>query len=338
MIFSEPSVRGIMVAYSSMNVTLGALLVFTLNTFMSWRMVGLVCMFVPILTMIALCFVSNFMFFSLEMWLFWGVFLNYTWRLYNRSEDYNNWTEFDLKKISSFFQVPETPLWLLSKDRTAEAEKSLCWLRGWATKEKIVKEFQGLQRYTERSKSCSACVKQNQKCPHPMPTTFDKIKELKRKQSLKPFVLVMSLFCISQFSGILSMSPFIVQIYKAYGSPIAPDRTAAIQSFANNVGNILFLCLIRFTGKRKLYLTMLTGVFLCSALVSTYGFIVLPKGYSSFDKTQNFKLENEELGYIPFAGIILWSFFSYCGIVSMPWQMLSEVFPYKWVEISKGRK
>lgn len=228
-------------------------------------------------------------------------------------------------------KVPETPLWLLSKNRIEEAEKSLCWLRGWVTKDKIIEEFQSLQRYNERSKSCTDCIKQNQKCPHPSPTIVAKMKELKRKQSLKPFAIVMSLFIIAQFSGILSMGPFIVQIYKAYDSPIAPDRTAAFQSFANNMGLILFICLIRFTGKRKIYLTMLTGVFLSSALVSIYGFLILPRGYSSFDKTQNFTLENKELGYIPFFGLISWSFFSYAGIISMPWQMLSEVFPYKLV-------
>lgn len=58
MIFSEPSTRGILLAYSSMSGTVGMFFVFALNTFMPWRTAGLVCMFIPILTVLALCFVS----------------------------------------------------------------------------------------------------------------------------------------------------------------------------------------------------------------------------------------------------------------------------------------
>lgn len=59
-ICSEPTFRGVMIAYTHIGWTLGAILVATLNTLMPWRYVALVCMFVPVLTTIALCFVSFF--------------------------------------------------------------------------------------------------------------------------------------------------------------------------------------------------------------------------------------------------------------------------------------
>lgn len=186
--------------------------------------------------------------------------------------------------------------------------------------------MRALQRYSERYKSCGLCLKLNRKCCHPLPTLVQKLKELNRKQTLKPFFIVMSLFFIALFSGIFSMSTFVVQIFKAYDSPIPPDKAAALLSFANNLGNIIFLRLIRFTGKRRLYLTV---VLLCSAIVSAYGFTVLPSGYNSFDQSQTFSLGNKSIGYIPFVSMMLWSFCAYCGVNIMPWQMLSEVFPYK---------
>lgn len=216
----------------------------------------------------------------------------------------------------------------MSKNRPKKAEEALCWLRGWVPKESIADEFQSLQRYSERSSSCLSCINANQKCSHPKPTMMDKLVELKRSQTLKPFLIVMSLFTIAQFSGIAGMTPFIVQIFKAYESPIAPDRTAALVNVVNNISNIGFLCLLRFTGKRRLYLTMLTGVFLSAIVVCGYGFIFLPAGYNSFDRS-DFALKDSNFGYIPFVAIILWSGFSYCGVNSLPWQLLSEVFPYK---------
>lgn len=207
------------------------------------------------------------------------------------------------KSLSSFVicsQIPETPQWLLSKNRVKEAENSLCWLRGWAPREVVAEEFNQLKEHSERSKSCNLCIKQNVKCAHPLPTLAEKFAELKRKQTLKPFAIIISLFFISQFSGVWSMRPYIVQIFKAYESPISPDNAAAINSFSDNMSNVAFICLVRFTGKRRLYLAAAIGVFLSSLVIALYGFIYLPRGYISFNQLDEpFHLENGMLPYIP---------------------------------------
>lgn len=220
-------------------------------------------------------------------------------------------------------------MWLLSKNRLNDAEKSLCWLRGWVQQGAIAQEFKDLQRYSDRSTSCISCVKQNLNCGHPLPTLLEKLKELKRKQTLKPLFIVVALFIFAEFTGATGMSSYNVQIFKAYGSPIAPDRSVAILSFVNNLANITFLCLIRFTGARIIYLVMLTIVFLSNAIISGYGFIFLPNGYNSFDHTQDIPIENQTLTYIPFVCLMLLNFGAYCGVNSIPWQLLSSIYPFK---------
>lgn len=204
-------------------------------------------------------------------------------------------------------KIPESPHWLQSKNRTADAEKSLQWLRGWVSKSTVAQELQNLQQYSERSKSCGDCIKQTKKCPHPMPTIRNKIRELGKSETLKPFFIVIMSFAISAFAGISSMSPFIVQIFKAYDTPIEPDRAAAIVSFVNNLANVAFILLVRLVGKRRLYLTALFGILLSTGIVCAYGFIFLPSGYNSFDQTNYVTMENKQLTYIPFVCIILWS-------------------------------
>lgn len=103
-------------------------------------------------------------------------------------------------------------MWLLSKNRTDDAEQALQWLRGWIPKSAIAQEFQELKRYSERSKSCADCIEQNKMCSHPMPTIYENMRELRQKQTMKPFFIVMSLFAIGAFSGVKAMEPFIVQV------------------------------------------------------------------------------------------------------------------------------
>lgn len=56
---SEPSIRGVLTACSAISATLGLFLVYLMNTFMPWRSVGLICLIVPLITMIAVCFIPE---------------------------------------------------------------------------------------------------------------------------------------------------------------------------------------------------------------------------------------------------------------------------------------
>ena len=44
--------------------------------------------------------------------------------------------------------MPETPIWLLSRGKYQEAEKALCWLRGWVSPDAVKEEFNQLVMYS----------------------------------------------------------------------------------------------------------------------------------------------------------------------------------------------
>lgn len=56
--FSEPSIRGILTACAGIAATGGFFVVFLLGSIMPWRNVAIICLMVPLVTMIAICFVS----------------------------------------------------------------------------------------------------------------------------------------------------------------------------------------------------------------------------------------------------------------------------------------
>lgn len=134
---------------------------------------------------------------------------------------------------------------------------------------------------------------------------------------------------IETFSGMVGMHPFIIQIFEAYGSPMASDNAAVLLYVVNNLSKIMFLLLLRFTGKRMPYLIMLIGIFISSAIISGYGFIVLPNGYNSFYHAHEITADTHSHAYIPFVCIILWGLFTYGGVNSITKVMLLEIFPVK---------
>lgn len=142
--------------------------------------------------------------------------------------------------------VPETPLWLLSKNRKDDALKSLQWLRGWVKPELVQKEFREMQSYSATATSCVPCQKGKLTCSHPPPTIVDLLKELIRKRTLKPFVLVMICFAISQFTGATPMRPYMIQLFQTYRVPIDPnwatvrDTTPQLKCYAA----FIFTCFV----------------------------------------------------------------------------------------------
>lgn len=103
--------------------------------------------------------------------------------------------------------------------------------------------------------------KLNQETPDAMPSFFEKIAEFKRKRTLQPLFIVVCLFSILHCTGVWAMQPYTVQILTAYEIPMESDKATALLSFVHIFACFVFFFVIRFTGKRRLYLTTATGIF-----------------------------------------------------------------------------
>lgn len=158
--------------------------------------------------------------------------------------------------------MPETPLWLLSRNRHEDALKSLQWLRGWVNSDAVQKEFNELQLSRIDGQTCYKCQKQNEICQHPPPSIIDKIRDLFRKRTLCPFLLIGSLYFLSVFCGITAFRPYIVQVLYFYQSPIDANQVVVWLGYIGFVANLILVCTIRKLGKRLVYLWSLTIVVL----------------------------------------------------------------------------
>lgn len=164
--------------------------------------------------------------------------------------------------MNSFEQVPETPIWLLSKNRNKTALESLQWLRGWVSPETVREEYNCLKNYSISSKVCSKCTKQPVDCIHEM-TLRSKMKQMSRRRILKPLILITTLEFFTQFCGVMSWRPYIIQILNAYAIQLNPNLTTIIMSSLGLAARFSLLLIIKVVGKRRIYLTSSIVTCLC---------------------------------------------------------------------------
>lgn len=248
MVCSEPMVRGMMMTFSLVSHNFGLFVVLTAGAILSWRQVALICALFPIVCLVAVFFV---IFFSPSSHIHSEV-------LIYRSQMAR------LTFCALIFQVPESPSWLLSKNRPKDALKSLQWLRGWVSPQTVHSEFTELKQFNGISNACISCVKQSIKCCHTKVTFTDKIQELKRKRSLKPFLIMFCLQFFAEFSGAYVWRPYIIQVLNAFGTPINASWITVVNGALGTIASILLISIVKKCGRRKIYLTSISIVTLCS--------------------------------------------------------------------------
>lgn len=155
--------------------------------------------------------------------------------------------------LIAIFFAPETPIWLLSKNRTKEALKALQWLRGCVTPETVHEEYQDLQNYSIKSKTCNQCEKLTIKCDH-KERWNDKIKQISRRRIVKPFILITTLQIFLQFCAINTWRPYTIQILNAYDIRWNANVTTVIMSLVGFFGRLCVLPVLKTLGKRRIYL------------------------------------------------------------------------------------
>lgn len=184
-----------------------------------------------------------------------------------------NQSSFSINNLLLFQKVPETPIWLMSKNRPEKAMKSLQWLRGCVSPEMVTEEYHSLREYSSKVESCEKCSNLSTKCNH-SDTLKDKLKLFCTKRIIKPLILMMALQFFLQFCAVNSTRSYIIQILSAYKIQWNVNFAAVALSSFGFVGRLALLPILKAFGKRKIYLVSSVATCLCCFLLSKFHFFV----------------------------------------------------------------
>lgn len=209
------------------------------------------------------------------------------------------------------FFVPETPIWLMMKNRPAEAKKSLAWLRGWTTPDKVEKEFAEL--WTKIKEENERKVTKS---------LLDLFRFLGKKHIYVPMGLVTFAFFISQFTGTTTIATYAVPIFNTLDAPINSYSATIILGVMQLLGGLFSMFLITVLGKRILSMVSLAGVSFSMLTVAVYSYM----NNNLYLESSN-DLKDVEKDWIPLIFLPLASFSAHLGIIIVPWVLIGEVFP-----------
>lgn len=214
--------------------------------------------------------------------------------------------------------------------------KALQRLRGGVPLDTVLDEYQNLQLYSARSRACSNCAKKSMICDH-KESFIDKLKQIKRKRILKPFILALALQLFLQFSAMSAWRPYVIQILKAYTTRWNSSYTAVLLSSLGFVARFFTLLFIRTSGKRKLYLAARATTCFCLFGLAAIGFMFLPSGLKSFHLNHDVKINSTALetgsnmhGDIALVLIFIMQFAENVGIANVSFVFICEIFPFRY--------
>ncbi|XP_050536090.1 facilitated trehalose transporter Tret1-like isoform X3 [Daktulosphaira vitifoliae] len=194
---------------------------------------------------------------------------------------------------------------ILGRGRIADAEKSLCWLRGWVKPDKVQLELSAIK------KSIASNLEQIKMKKNKTFYSF-----YVKRTFLLPYFIITAAFFFGHFGGMTTLQTNAVNIFESLGSPISGYASTLILGMAQLMGALLCVTLIHWTGKRPLAMVSTLGTSFCFFIVSGYAY------------TRQYNIEaTNNTTWIPIVFLNMASFFSHISIRLLPWMLIGEVYP-----------
>lgn len=203
--------------------------------------------------------------------------------------------------LTIWLLIPESPTWLISKNRMEEAHINLCKIYGVPTHNiTVLEEIQSLVNYKTNDKT---------NITYDNKTCLSQLKQLLQPSCLKPFVLVLTYFFFQQFSGSFVVVFYAIDIVKDAGVTMDPYSAIVTVAITRFFSSILVSFLSKKYGRRPLSIVSGAGMTICMISLAIYLFL-------AYKNT-----------WLPIVLLIVYFFTSTLGFLTMPFAMAAECFP-----------
>lgn len=202
----------------------------------------------------------------------------------------------------AIFLIPESPVWLISRDNVKEATESLKWLRNETTATAVNAELDELLQ-AKLSKS-----------PNKANESF--MQKIIRTKAWKPFLILTFYFLLQQLCGINIILYYAVNFYDAFGTPIDGFSSSLIYVLLSLFFAIIFTAIVEHAGRKTLTIVSSAGICLTYLLAAVYEYVF-----------ENVPVSDKPIFWFPLVCIWLSVGFAMIGVNSLPWLMAGELFP-----------
>jgi hypothetical protein len=197
-----------------------------------------------------------------------------------------------------FLFMPESPTYLINKNREEEAIKSFKFLRG--------KNFDPTEEIQEIRKE------NNEKSSN----TKSFVEAFTRKSSLKALFISLIVMILQQVCGATGIVFYAKKIFQSAKTELNDDLQTIIVGVAFTITTFLAILFIDRLGRRMLLLISGTGITLCHITLATFFYL------------QESSKENvEKIGWLPIMALTFFIIFYAFGLGPIPFVIVGEILP-----------
>lgn len=199
--------------------------------------------------------------------------------------------------LITYFFLPETPNWLISKSKDAQARDVLIKIRATEhVEEELIKLKENAMQSDDEKK-----------------LTF---KELLKPEYRNAIKISLSLMFFQQLSGINAVIYYTTTIFKLANSSIDEKHCTIVIGVVNLIATVLATLIIDRLGRKKLLYISSASMIVTIGTLSLY--------FYHMDH-----LDNSTYGWIPLASLVLYVLGFSFGFGPIPWLMMGEILPAK---------
>lgn len=222
----------------------------------------------------------------------------------------------------TFFWMPESPIYLLSKGQIDKAEKSLHWLRGAGSQHnaEIQDELKQMQGFI-KAFNVKTPASEDKISILAMISNFFKSISM-TSATAKAMNIIFGLMAFRQLCGMNAVLAYTVEIFKVAGSSLNPHLCTVIVGIIQLMATCIPSFIVDYVGRRVLLIISGAGMAVC-LLAMVIRFYLLNQG-----------IDTPFMGWLPLIAVNLYIVACSVGFGPLPWFMMPELLSNKaknWV-------